>query len=780
MNVSRYPRSISESSRSNPARPRLLRMEPLEDRLLLSARAVNAVNQFGLDVYEHLQNEQGNLFFSPLSIATGLAMAYEGAAGQTAAEIEQVLHLGSEPGIHTSFQSLLATLEAQEVVTPGEPAEIELQLDLANAMWPQVGLPLESSFLNTIQTSYDGYAESLDYVLNPQQAEDTINAWVSQQTQGKIQNLVDGLSSLTRMVLTNTVYFKGQWESPFDPRYTYTGQFTLADGQTVSTPTMYTEMYAYHTELDGFQILDLPFVEENASMVLVLPPVGDPSTQLTSEVISGIDNWFAGTRDQGDYETLITLPKFQTTVATSLNQLLVGLGMPTAFDGAADFSGMTSASVYIDKVFHKATLEVNEQGTEAAAATEIDFVICFAAGTPVLTPEGEKPIEELKVGDQVLARDEFNVEAAAEPKVVEKTYQSTAEIVELHVDGQVLRTTGPHRFFAKGKGWTPASELKEKDLLSTNYRDWAEVEKIVNTDNELPVYNLSVADHRTYFVGSESWGFAVWAHNSCGGEPEFSATRPFHMLIRDNATSAVTFMGRIDDPTQLQNDLDPTVVETNADFDSDGDVDGFDFLTLQRGYGITTGAELTDGDSDANGTVDTTDMAEWAAAYGDFASDFALPGDFDAGNDVDGGELLTWQQGSDTIYDASDLAALQNNYGQIAQQVAAASSGGQEDSGDLIASDSNASLLDAAFATQWLGVSHDQAEAAVTRQTITEEVFADSYKSASRTTDAHDPTDGISAGTTPEQAEDSDQSWLSDNLLEKVFGESASRLALVR
>ena len=623
MSVSQYLRSISESSRSNPARPRLLRMEALEDRLLLSVRAVNAVNQFGLDVYEHLQNEQGNLFFSPLSIATGLAMAYEGAAGQTAAEMEQVLHLGSEPGIHTSFQNLIATLESQEVTVPGmfpwlppeyQPLEYQLKLDLANAMWPQVGLPLESRFVDTITTSYDGYEESLNYS-NPQQAEDTINDWVSQQTQGKIQDLVSNLSPNTVMVLTNSVYFKGLWESPFDPRYTNTGQFTLADGQTVSTPTMYTEMYAYHTELDGFQILDLPFVEENASMVLVLPPVGDPSTQLTSEVISGIDNWFAGTRDQGVSETLITLPKFQTTVATSLSQLLIGLGMPTAFElGAADFSGMTSEDVFIQKVFHKATIEVNEQGTEAAAAREIEFGICFAAGTPVLTPEGEKPIEELKVGDQVLARDELNVEAAAEPKVVEKTYQSTAEIVELHVDGQVIRTTGPHRFFAKGKGWTPASELQEKDLLSTIYRNWAEVGKVVSTGDEVAVYNLTVADHHTYFVGSESWGFAVWAHNSCGGEPEFNANRPFHMLIRDNATSAIMFMGRIDDPTQLQNDLDPTVVETNADFDSDGDADGFDYLTWQRGYGV--GTTLAEGDANGSGTVDGDDLTVWESQYG--------------------------------------------------------------------------------------------------------------------------------------------------------------------
>ncbi|QDS99645.1 Serpin (serine protease inhibitor) [Adhaeretor mobilis] len=293
MSVLHDSRSTGASCKNDPARSRQLRLEPLEDRLVLSARAVNAVNQFGLDVYEHLQNEQGNLFFSPLSIATGLTMAYEGAAGQTAAEMEQVLHLGSAPGIHDSFQNLIATLESQTVVSspmfPWEPPEIQLYTALANAMWPQVGLPLESSFVDTITTSYDGYAQNLDYS-NPQQAEHTINNWVSQQTQGRIQDLVSDLSSATKMVLTNAIYFKGQWQSPFDPQYTYTGQFTTADGPTVSTPTLYTELLVNRTEIDGFQILDLPFVEENASMVLVLPPTSDASAQLTSEVITGIDD----------------------------------------------------------------------------------------------------------------------------------------------------------------------------------------------------------------------------------------------------------------------------------------------------------------------------------------------------------------------------------------------------------------------------------------------------------------------------------------------------------
>jgi len=487
---------------------------------------------------------------------------------------------------------------------------------------------------------------------------------------------------------------------------------------------MYTEVDAYLTVLDGFQVLDMPFAEENASMVLVLPPANDPSAQLTNEVLLGIDDWFASTRELSLCEVQINLPKFQTTVSTSLNSLLDGLGMPTAFEpGAADFSGMTSLDVYIQKVFHKATIEVNEQGTEAAAATEIEFGICFAAGTPVLTPDGEKPIEQLKVGDQVLARDENNIEAATEPKVVEKTFQGSAEIIELHVGGHLLRPTGPHRFFVKGKGWTPANELQEEDLLSTNYCDWAKVERVTNTGEEAPVYNLRVADHHTYFVGSESWGFAIWTHNTYNNEL-FDADRPFHMIIRDNATSAISFMGRIDDPTQLNNDLNPVVVDTNADFNSDQAVDGLDFLSLQRGYGTSTGAALTDGDSNDDGAVDATDMSAW-----------------------------------DT------------QYGQTALQVAAAATGGgQGENNQQAVTDSNASLIDAALATQWLGVTSERADGYVAAEEVVEAVFASGHQSI-----------GLPGTSTPDQANSAERpseseserepaGWLSDDLLECLFG----------
>ena len=611
MNASQVTRLHRRASHQDPCRPRQLRVEPLEDRrLLTAARAADAINQFAYDVYEHMQNTSGNMFFSPLSVATALSMAYAGAAGQTAVEMEQVLHLGTEPGIHSSYNELLSLLGSQ--TDPGQGFEISV----ANAMWPQIGSPLKSGFVNIVENDYDGYTQGLDFS-NPSQAEDIINQWVEQQTHGKIEELVDGLDSNTVMVLTNTVYFKGLWEQQFDTQYTGQGSFQLNEDESVQTTMMYTQVNAARTTIDGYHLLEMPFAGGSSSMIFILPP-GWSSSALPSSVLEGINPWLDNPHYISDADSLL-LPKFDITVETNFNELLKGLGMPTAFSGGADFSEMTDGGVFIDKVFHKATLTVNEQGTEAAAATEVEFATCFAAGTPVMTPEGEKRIEELQAGDYVLARDEYNLEGGVEPRMIERLLHGEANIVELQVGGQMIRTTAPHPFFVRGRGWTPAGEIKVEDRLSTNCGDWIEVEKVLHTEISEPVYNLRVAEYHTYFVGSRVWKFGVWAHNTYGS---FEVDRPFHFVIRDNVTSTISFMGRINDPTQSSNEVNPTVAETptTADFDGDGDVDGRDFLAWQRGFGIQTDAQLSNGDSNSDGDVDEGDLQVWQASYGQTAN----------------------------------------------------------------------------------------------------------------------------------------------------------------
>lgn len=589
--------------------PRPLSVEKLERRICLAgdgaindeaqcpfdldatgeaARAVQAVNCFALDLYHHLQHEEGNLFFSPLSIAAGLAMTYAGAAGETAAEMEEVLHLGTEPGIHSSFGALFSSFDEPVGVAEG------FGLELANAIWPQAGLSVRDEFVHTIETDYRGVAQSLDYS-NLDQAREAINSWVEEKTRGKVQNLIDELSPLTAMVLTNSIYFKALWASPFPPLVTGGwDRFYRDDGEAVDTSMMYTQAEVPRTELDGFQVLEMPFEGERTSMVFILPQDRNGPNELTPELMVMVNDWLQSPRHAGLLE--VVLPKFTTTVSTALEELLPNMGMPLAF-GGADFSSMTDAPLHIDQVRHKAFLEVNEQGTEAGAATAVALVACFAAGTPVLTPDGEKPIEQLKAGDYVLSRNEHDVEGKIEQKLVEETFHGQKELVNLHVGGQIIRATKEHPFFVKDRGWTPAGELRAGDLLATDRSSWMNVEKISASEEVEPIYNLRVADHHTYFVGSESWGFAVWAHNIYGSG--FYADHPFHFLIRDNTSSTILFMGRINDPTQSENDLTPTVVP--GDSNGDGLFSQLDIVAVLQAGKYLSEETATFGEGDWNG-----------------------------------------------------------------------------------------------------------------------------------------------------------------------------------
>ncbi len=581
---------------------RHLRLEPLEARCLLSANAASdAVNAFAADAYQHLQQEEGNLFFSPLSISAALAMTSAGAAGQTAAEMQQVFHLGADPSIHGSFRELLVSQLARSITVD------DFELTQANSIWPDDDLLVEPSFINTIETQYFGHVEQVDYA-DPQQAEDTINAWVADQTDGRIEDLVSGLSPLTTMVLTNAVNFDALWDIPFLPDSTYDQEFRRAAGDTVFTPIMYTQPVVARAQMAGFDVLDLPFANGQASMVLAMPEIPGDSNHLTSEAWAEIGAWADSPRDF--YKAEVRLPRFETTVEVSLKPLLAGLGMPTAFTGNADFGGIAEGVGYIRKVSHKATIEVNETGTKAAAATEVELFLCFAAGTPVLTRDGSKPIESLRVGDRVFARSENDSEGPIEEKVIEEVRHGVASLLEVTVHGRVIRVTGLHPFFVEGQGWTPAEKLRVGDRLATNGAEAVAVEKLSESRGEESVYNLRVADHHTYFVGEREWGFAVWTHNFY--DDGFYADRPFHFMIRDNVTSTIAFMGRVDDPTQLDNSITPTVAYPNADrgdFNNDGVVNQGDHAVWKAAFG-RTGATLP-GDGNGDGVVNAADYTIW-------------------------------------------------------------------------------------------------------------------------------------------------------------------------
>jgi serpin B len=583
------------------------------------ARASAAVNCFAFDLYQHYLQEEGNLLLSPLSIATALAMAYAGADGETAVEMKQVLYLGAEPGVHDSFRALLDSLGGEEDL---------FELEVANALWPREGFPFHNSYFNQVAADYHGYAQPLDY-RQPDEAAQIVNDWVSGQTRGKITDLIDpsNLSNAV-MLLTNSIYFKAFWQGPFDPEYTEDRAFTLTDGSTVTVPTMHfpsgwtdaANEFRY-TSFDGLEALEMPFKDRQTSMVIAVPEEGDVQNLSPGTLIDLMD-WLDHSAPQPDCEQLgVVLPKFETTVSSDLNDVLPGMGISSAFNpGAADFSKMTDSNIWIGDVQHKATIEVNEQGTEAAAATSISFFLCFPAGTPVRTRDGDKPIEQIRAGDYVLSRSEFDHESEVRFQRVEETFEGHATLLQLQLGAQSIRTTAEHRFFARDRGWVSAAELVPGDALATDSDVWQSVEAIDIIEVAEPVFNFRVAEDHTYFVGEQAWGFAIWTHNcyEAPQPPVFTVDRPFHYFIRDNTTRSLLFMGRVSDPTQLENDLKPTVATQElipGDANGDNKVAFDDFLVLAENF-ARADATWEHGDFDRDGLEQFSDFLILAENFG--------------------------------------------------------------------------------------------------------------------------------------------------------------------
>jgi serpin B len=326
-----------------------------------------AIDRFAADLYAQLAAQPGNLAFSPFSIETALAMAYAGARGQTADEMAAVLHLGPDTALtHAAYGALV-----QQITADGNAPGSEL--DTANALWGQEGYPFAPDFLQILQSAYGSDLHSVDFAGATEQARATINDWVSQQTHAKIQDLFPS-GSLTpdvRLALTNAVYFNGDWASPFDPNNTQDGAFTVAPGQTVTVPLMHQTTDLLYGHLDGVQTLEMAYAGGHLAMDFLLPDrtdgLGTLETQLTPQHLA---QWTVGLSKQ---DVDVTLPKFQVAGSFNLNDALSTLGMPTAFSGAADFSGMNGGAegLKISLVVHKAYVAVGEKGTEAAAATGV-------------------------------------------------------------------------------------------------------------------------------------------------------------------------------------------------------------------------------------------------------------------------------------------------------------------------------------------------------------------------------------------------------------------------
>lgn len=316
---------------------------------------VRATNQFAFEMFPKL--EDGNTFFSPWSIYAALAMTYEGARGETATEMQKVFSFPDSEVLRRDFACLHQTINAT-----GVPYE----LNTANALWGQQGYNFLDDYLQAVQTYYGGSLSDVDFAGNAMAAADRINEWVNGQTRGKIPEIVspDNFDSLTRLVLTNAIYFKGNWETEFDPRRTKEDDFHTDSG-TVKVPMMELTKHNFlYAETPELQVLMMPYKQGDLSMIVVLPR--------DSEMPDMDSARFDELRNSFTYGGVnVYMPKFTMETSYTVSGVLENMGMPTAFImGKADFSGMDGSHyLYISEILHKAYVDVNEEGTEAAAAT---------------------------------------------------------------------------------------------------------------------------------------------------------------------------------------------------------------------------------------------------------------------------------------------------------------------------------------------------------------------------------------------------------------------------
>ena len=332
-----------------------------------SAIVVQGNNAFAFDLYGKLsQQENDNLLFSPYSISTALAMTYAGARGETEAEMAKVLRFGlPQQRLHPAFAVLIANLNSED--------RKGYTLSVANRLWGQRGYGFLPDFLKTTKDRYGAELAMLDFAGNTEQARRTINLWVEDQTQQKIKDLIAKgvLDQLTRLVLTNAIYFKGTWKSQFDEKQTRGLPFAVSPDKRLNVPTMHQKARFRHAALPDCQVLDLPYSGEDLSMLVVLPKKVDGLAELEKSLT--VDKLKTWTSRLHWSKIHVFLPKFKMACQFQLKSVLAEMGMAQAFDSRrADFSGMTpKPDLFISAVIHKAFVDVNEEGTEAAAATAV-------------------------------------------------------------------------------------------------------------------------------------------------------------------------------------------------------------------------------------------------------------------------------------------------------------------------------------------------------------------------------------------------------------------------
>jgi len=351
--------------------------------------AADGISAFAADLYTRLANKDGNLIVSPYSIDTALAMAAAGAQGSTRDELDKVLHLPAGDKLGPAYRSLTAS-----VSRPAPSAKSKTELAVANALWLQKGRPLKRDYAALVREDFRAGLFETDFT-DPGAACRRINGWAEKETRDRIKDLVPAtaLNRNTRIVLTNAVYFKAKWAAAFKPENTKPDDFTLTSGKTIRAPLMHQKgEYSLRDEAD-FQVLRLPHDGEATALYVLLPRKTNGLMALEEKLTAGtLRDWTQGPPKAPVGEVQVWLPKFKFTVPVELTPFLHAMGLNEAFATGANFGGITDRSdgVYINRVIHKAFVEVDEVGTEAAAATA---TATLGGAAPGLAPP---PVKEFR------------------------------------------------------------------------------------------------------------------------------------------------------------------------------------------------------------------------------------------------------------------------------------------------------------------------------------------------------------------------------------------------
>lgn len=526
---------------------------------------VESHNTFAVNVYEQLGSDAENLIYSPISMYAVLAQAYGGAASTTADQLADLLQISMpDEEFHRTLAALISdigNLGIDEV----------LELSIAGALWPQDDYPIVPEFLE-LMAEYGATLTPLDYNRRPEQARRIINSWAEENTNELIDNFLEpgAFNSETRFNITNAIFFKGLWTSKFDRNGTKSIPFYTSPE--VSTKVeMMSQMnrFKYLDESD-FHAISLPYMGNSVTMVILLPYDIDGLPKIESFLAeTGITTVLDELINQSYSSAVdVLLPRFSFRYKLDAKNLLIDLGVSDAFTpGIADFSGIDGVSnwLFVESLLHDAFIEVDEEGTTAAAVTMGGG--CFPAGTLVMTSAGPVPIEEVQEGTGIPSYDMDKRRWAdtVVSGVEKKAYEG--DIITISVGDEVVEATGNHPFFILD-GDSLSSRPRPMDLpasepVSTDTGRWVEardmevgdillgkngrsirVSETKVSDESLDVYNLQVDTYHNYCVGS----VGILVHNKGGAEEkvmEFHADHPFLYMIVEQNTKCILFMGRV-------------------------------------------------------------------------------------------------------------------------------------------------------------------------------------------------------------------------------------------